>query len=167
MLNIISLSMTISSLVAVLRSLYSVKDFKSISLLNQALEKTTKHERIVVSFLRPNLIDWSCPNLVDFNNYLKEKAEAHEQVKIMHEKLKLKEASKTKAVPKVLPRQLQLRKILSIHLVSSARAIISCGKALYLRRKRQHKTLCRKQIVLHLLTRQPRIPAVYSSKEMH
>ena len=45
--------------------------------------------------------NWSRPNLSDFNKWLKETAEAHEQMKIMPGKPKVEEPSKTKAVTRV------------------------------------------------------------------
>ena len=75
--NIINYSATISSLVGVFKSLSYDSDLKSASLLNTAVQK-----------LPPNLKEswslftvkkhWFKPTLLDFNDWLKEKAEAHE-----------------------------------------------------------------------------------------
>ena len=81
--NIISFSMTISSLVAVFRSL-----LKSVSLLNQALSKIPPNMRESWSLYVVKR-NWSRPNLIDFNNWLKDKAEAHEQMKNMPGKPKV------------------------------------------------------------------------------
>ena len=78
--NIINCSATISSLVGVFKSLSYDSDLKSASLLNSAVQK-----------LPPNLKEswslftvkkhWVKPTLLDFNNWLKEKAEAHDLMK--------------------------------------------------------------------------------------
>ena len=74
--NIISFSMTISSLVAVFRYLDHEEDLKSVSLLNQALSKIPPNMRESWSLFVVKR-NWSRPNLSDFNNWLKETAEAH------------------------------------------------------------------------------------------
>ena len=96
----ISLSMTISSLVAVFRSLDYEEDLKSVSLLNQALSKIPPNMRESWSLFVVKR-NWSCPNLIDLNNWLKDKAEAHERMKNMPGKPKVEEPSKTKAVTRV------------------------------------------------------------------
>ena len=78
--SIISYSTTVSSLVGVIRSLNYLQDLSSASLLGQAFQK-----------LPPNLKEaWSMntvkrnldrPTLIHFNDWLKEKAEAHERMK--------------------------------------------------------------------------------------
>ena len=78
--SIISYAATICSLVGVFRSLNYVQDLSSASLLGQAVQK-----------LPPNLKEgWSMntvkrdlsrPTLIDFNDWLKDKAEAHEKIK--------------------------------------------------------------------------------------
>ena len=80
--KIVSLSMTISSLVAVFRSLDYEENLKSISLLNQPLLKYPPNMRVSWSLFVVNCY-WSPPNLIDFNNWLKEKSEPHEQMKNM------------------------------------------------------------------------------------
>ena len=75
--NIINYSATISSLVGVFNSLSYDAHLKSASLLNTAVQK-----------LPPNLKEswslftvkkhWVKPTLLDFNDWLKEKSEAHE-----------------------------------------------------------------------------------------
>ena len=91
--NIIRFSMTISSPVAVFRSLDYEEDLKSVSLLNQALSKIPPIMREYWSLFVVKR-NWSRPNLIDFNNWLKDKAEAHEQMKIMPGKPKVIESSK-------------------------------------------------------------------------
>ena len=78
--NIINYSAAISNLVGVFKSLSYDADLKSASLLNQAVQK-----------LPPNLKEswslftvkkhWVKPTLLDFNDWLKEKAEAHDLMK--------------------------------------------------------------------------------------
>ena len=78
--NIINYSATISSLVGVFKSLSYDSDLKSASLLNTAVQK-----------LPPNLKEswslftvkkhWVKPTLLDFNDWLREKAEAHDLMK--------------------------------------------------------------------------------------
>ena len=103
--SIISYSATVSSLVGVFRSLNYVQDLSSASLLGQAVQK-----------LSPNMKEaWSMhtvkrcldrPTLIDFNDWLKDKAEAHERMKTASGKVKGDEnvpntATKTKTTSKV------------------------------------------------------------------
>ena len=103
--SIISYAATICSLVGVFRSLNYVQDLSSASLLGQAVQK-----------LPPNLKEgWSMhtvkrdlsrPTLIDFNDWLKDKAEAHERMKASSGKPKVEETStgnvtKTKTNSKV------------------------------------------------------------------
>ena len=77
--SIISYSATVCSLVGVFRSLNYVQDLSSASLLGQAVQK-----------LPPNMKEaWSRhtvkrsldrPTLIDFNDWLKDKAEAYERI---------------------------------------------------------------------------------------
>ena len=85
--SIISYSATVFSLVGVFRSLNHVQDWSSASLLGQAIQK-----------LAPNLKEaWSMntvkrnldrPTLIQSNDWLKEKAEAHERMKVTSSKTK-------------------------------------------------------------------------------
>ena len=103
--SIISYPATVSSLVGVFRSLNYVQDLSSASLLGQAVQK-----------LPPNMKEaWSIhtvkrslarPTLIDFNDWLKDKAEAHERMKTASGKVKGDEnvsntATKTKTTSKV------------------------------------------------------------------
>ena len=74
--------------------------------------------------------NWSRPNLIGFNNWLKDKAGAHEQMKNMPGKPKVEEPSKSKVVTRVFASTRQLRKSLSILLVSSQSGNMLCGSAL-------------------------------------
>ena len=83
--RIISYSAIICSVVGVFRSLNYVQDLSSASLLGQAVQK-----------LPPNMKEaWSLhtvrrtldrPTLIDFNDCLKDKAEAHERMKSLPKK---------------------------------------------------------------------------------
>ena len=103
--SIISYSATVSSLVGVFRSLNYLQDLSSASLLGQAVQK-----------LPPNLKEaWSMntvkrnldrPTLIHFNDWLKEKAEAHERMKAASSKPRSEEVpvttvTKTKTGTKV------------------------------------------------------------------
>ena len=102
--SIISYSANICSLVGVFRSLNYLQDLSSASLLGQAVQK-----------LPPNMKEaWSMhtvkrtldrPTLIDFNDWLKDKAEAHERMKSASLKPKTEDstitATKTKTVSKV------------------------------------------------------------------
>ena len=102
--SIISYSAIIYSLVGVFRSLNYVQDLSSASLLGQAVQK-----------LPPNMKEaWSLhtvrrtldrPTLIDFNDWLKDKAEAHERMKSLSNKAKPEEnnnvnVTKTKTASK-------------------------------------------------------------------
>ena len=78
--NIINCSATISSLVGVFKSLSYDADFKSASLLNQAVQKLPPimKEPWSLSTVKKH---WVKPTLLDFNDWLKEKAEAHDLMK--------------------------------------------------------------------------------------
>ena len=102
--SIISYSATICSLVGVFRSLNYLQDLSSASLLGQAVQK-----------LPPNMKEeWSMhtvkrtldrPTLIDFNDWLKEKAEAHKRMKSAYLKPKVGDSTttttRTKTVSKV------------------------------------------------------------------
>ena len=103
--SIISYSASVSSLVRVFRSLNYVQDLSSAFLLGQAVQK-----------LPPNMEEaWSMhsvkrsldrPTLIDFNDWLKDKAEAHEPMETAAGKVKIDEnvsniATKTTTTTKV------------------------------------------------------------------
>ena len=78
--NIINYSAAISSLVGVFKSLSYDADLKSTSLLNQAVQKlppNLKKSRLLFTVNK----HWVKPTLLDFNDWLKEKAKAHELMK--------------------------------------------------------------------------------------
>ena len=98
--NVIGFSCTVSGLVAVFKSLSFNDDLKSVNLLNQA-----------VSNLPPNLTEawsmqtvkrqWHRPTLLDFNEWLMEKAEVHAKLKTINSKVKSEEPVKQKVGTKV------------------------------------------------------------------
>ena len=90
--SIISYSATVSSLVGVFRSLNYVQDLSSASLLGQAIQKRPPNLKEAWSM---NTVKRSVdrPTLVQFNNWLKEKAEAHERMKATSSKTKTDEVT--------------------------------------------------------------------------
>ena len=76
----ISYSATVSSLVGVFRSLNYLKDLSSASLLGQAVRKLPPNlkEACSMDTVKRNL---DRPTLIHFNDWLKEKAKAHERMK--------------------------------------------------------------------------------------
>ena len=101
--NIINYSATISSLVGVFKSLSYDADLKSASLLNTAVQK-----------LPPNLKEswslftvkkhWVKPTLLDFNDWLKEKAEAHDLMKQISSKARTEDNTNSVLKTKVASR---------------------------------------------------------------
>ena len=101
--NIINYSATISSLVGVFKSLAYDSDLKSASLLNTAVQK-----------LPPNLKEswslftvkkhWVKPTLLDFNDWLKEKAEAHDLMKQTSSKARTEDNTNSVVKTKVTSR---------------------------------------------------------------
>ena len=103
--SIISYSATICSLVGVFRSLNYVQDLSSASLLGQAVQKLPPNmrEAWLLHTVRRTL---DKPRLIDFNDWLKDKAEAHERMKSRPNKAKPEESNnvtitKTKTASKV------------------------------------------------------------------
>ena len=103
--SIISYSATVSSLVGVFRSLHYNQDLSSASLLGQAVQKLPPNMKEAWSMhtVKRNL---DRPTLIDFNDWLKEKAEAHERMKTASTKTKIDEntqpkVTKTKTTSKV------------------------------------------------------------------
>ena len=88
--NVISFSSAISGLVAVFKSLSFNDDLKSVNLLNQAVSKLPPNLKEAWSMhtVRHN---WQRPTLLDFNNWLKEKAEGHERLRLRNSKAKKNE----------------------------------------------------------------------------
>ena len=98
--NVISFSSTISGLVAVFKSLYFNDDLKSVKLLNQAVSKLPPNLKEAWS-MQTVKRQWHRPTLLDFNEWLKEKAEGHERLKTINSKVKSEEPVKQKVGTKV------------------------------------------------------------------
>ena len=103
--SIISYSATVSSLVGVFRSLNYLQDLSSASLLGQAVHKLPPNlkEAWSMNTIKRNL---DRPTLIHFNDWLKEKAEAHERMKAASSKPRSEEVpvatvTKTKTGTKV------------------------------------------------------------------
>ena len=103
--SIISYSATICSLVVVFRSLNYVQDLSSASLLGQAVQKTPPNMKKawLLHTVRRTL---DRPTLIDSNDWVKDKAEAHERMKSLPSKAKHEESnnvtvSKTKMASNV------------------------------------------------------------------
>ena len=90
--NVISFSATISALVGVFRSLKYEHDLSSAALLGQAVQKLPPNMKEAWS-MHTVKKDWSRPTLLDFNEWLKDKAEAHERMKVSATKLKNDESA--------------------------------------------------------------------------
>ena len=78
--NIIIYSAAISSIVGVFNSLSYDADLKSASLLNQAVQKLPPNMKELCSLFTVKK-HWVKPTLLDFKDWLKEKAEAHNRMK--------------------------------------------------------------------------------------
>ena len=78
--NIINYSGCISSLVGVFKSLSYDSDLKSAALLNTAVQKLPPNMKESWSLFTIKK-HWVKPTLLDFNDWLKEKAEAHDLMK--------------------------------------------------------------------------------------
>ena len=91
--SIISFASCISSLVAVLKSLGYEYDLKSTSVLNQVISKlppNMKESRSLHSVKKC----WRQPIVLDFNDWLRDKAEAHELMRVSQNKSRPEETSK-------------------------------------------------------------------------
>ena len=98
--NIIGFSSTISGLVAVFKSLSFNDDLKSVNLLNQAVSKLPPNLKEAWS-MQTVRRQWHRPTLLDFNEWLKEKAEGHERLRTINSKVKSEEPVKQKVGTKV------------------------------------------------------------------
>ena len=88
--SIISYAATICSLVGVFGSLNYVQDLSSASLLGQAVQKFPPNLKEGWS-MHTMRRDLNRPTLNDFNDWLKDKAEAHERMKASNGKPKVEE----------------------------------------------------------------------------
>ena len=98
--NVIGFSSTVSGLVAVFKSLSYNDDLKSVNLLNQAVSKLPPNLKEAWS-MQTVRRQWHRPTLLDFNEWLKEKAEGHERLKTINSKVKSEEPVKQKVGTKV------------------------------------------------------------------
>ena len=102
--NIINNSAVKSSLVGVFKSLSYDDDLKNASLFNQAVQKLPPNMKESWSLFTVKK-HWVKPTLLDFNNWLKEKAEAHDLMKQSANKARPEDNSasvtKTKTASKV------------------------------------------------------------------
>ena len=85
--NVIAFSAIISAMVGVFRSLRYEHDLSSAALLGQAVQKLPPNMKEAWS-LHTVKKDWTRPTLLDFNDWLKDKAEAHERMKVSSAKPK-------------------------------------------------------------------------------
>ena len=87
--NVIGFSSTISGLVFVFESLSFNDDLKSVNLLNQAVSKLPPNLKEAWS-MQTVRRQWHRPTLLDFNEWLKEKAKGIERLKTIISKVSLK-----------------------------------------------------------------------------
>ena len=110
--NIINYSGIKSSLVGVFKSLSYDADLKSASLFNQAVQKLPPNMKESGSLFTVKKL-WVKTTLLDFNDWLKEKAEAHDLMKQSATKTRTEDIStsvtKTKTASKVLAPNSQQR----------------------------------------------------------
>ena len=92
--NVIEFSATISAMVGVFRPLKYEHDLSSAALMGQAVQKLPPNMKEAWS-LHTVKKDWSRPTLLDFNEWLKDKAEAHERIKVSSAKPKADESAST------------------------------------------------------------------------
>ena len=103
--SIISYSATVFSMVGVFRSLNYLQDLSSASLMNQAVQKLPANLKEAWS-MNTGKRNLDRPTLIHFNDWLKEKAEAHERMKATSSKPRTEEVpantvTKTKTGTKV------------------------------------------------------------------
>ena len=93
--NVTSFSTAISGLLAVFKSLLFNDDLKSVNLLNQAVSKLPANLKEAWS-MHTVSYNWQQPSLLDFNEWLKEKSEGHERLRVLNSKAKNEEPVKPK-----------------------------------------------------------------------
>ena len=101
--NIINYSGCISSLVGVFKSLSYDSDLKSAALLNTAVQKLPPNMKESWSLLTVKK-HWLKPALLDSNDWLKEKAEAHDLMKNTAFKARTEDTNKSVTRSKVAPK---------------------------------------------------------------
>ena len=92
--NVIAFSATISAMVGVFRLLKYEHDLSSAALLGQAVQKLPPNMKEAWS-MHTVKKDWSRPTLLDFNDLLKDKAEAHERMKVSTTKPKSEDSTQS------------------------------------------------------------------------
>ena len=92
--NVIAFSATISAMVGVFRSLKHEHELSSAALLSQAVQKLPPNMTEAWS-LHTVKNDWTRRTLLEFNDWLKDKAEAHERMKVSSAKPKAEESAST------------------------------------------------------------------------
>ena len=97
---IINYPAIITGLVGVCNSVSYDSDLKSVSLLNTAPHFNMKHSRSLFTVQ----MQWAKPKLLDFNDWLKQKAEAHNLVKQSSPKAKSEESINSLVKTKVSSR---------------------------------------------------------------
>ena len=135
--NVISFSSAISGLVAVFKSLSFNDDLKSVNLLNQAVSKLPPNLKEAWSMhtVRHN---WQRRTLLDFNNWLKEKAEGHERLRLLNSKAKNEEPVKPKTTRVFAANShvtSKARISLSFRRAFCVRVVMHCGIVLFLRKR--------------------------------
>ena len=101
--NIINYSATISSLVGVFKSLSYDSDLKSALVLNTAVQKLPPNLKEFWSLFTVKK-HWVKPTLLDFNDWLKKKAEAHDLMKQTSSKARTEDNSNSVVKTKVASR---------------------------------------------------------------
>ena len=101
--NIINYSATISSLIGVFKSLSYDSDYKSASLLNTAVQKLPLNLKESWSLVTVKK-HWVKPTLLDFNDWLKEKAEAHDLMKQTSSKARTEDSTNSVVKTKISSR---------------------------------------------------------------
>ena len=93
--SIISFASCISSLFAVFKSLGFEYDLKSTSFLNQVISKLPPNMKESGSLHSVNK-GWRQPTVLNFNDWLSDKAEAHELMRVSQNKSRPEETPKTR-----------------------------------------------------------------------
>ena len=92
--NVIAFSATISGLVGVFRSLKHEHDLSGAAFLGQAVQKLPLNTKETWS-MHTVKKDWSRSTLLDFNDWLDDKAEAHERTKVSTTKPKSEDSTQS------------------------------------------------------------------------
>ena len=101
--NIINYSATFSSLVGFFKSLSYDSDLRSASLLNTAVQKLPPNQKESWSLFTVKK-HWVKPTLLDFNDWFKEKAEAHDLLKQTSSKARTEDKTNSVVKTKVASR---------------------------------------------------------------